>query len=195
MASSSTTTTPFVLPVGTRVRLDNLQSAQEINGAIGLVAGEPRAESGRIPIKLLPPACDRWAQGILARPANITELPLQRVVLLKGFDATEVDLTHQQSRLLISRDKAWLRCDVPHLLGVLLLLMQLAPTTCDNRLSNEQPGVFMLINRVTSFAPAWVQMDGLGEVLLARADGESVAVAAAQHQPPHAIPCCFFSDT
>jgi hypothetical protein len=51
-------------------------------------------------------------------------------------------------------------------------MKQLAPTTAATRPTFEQPAVFMLIDPLSGFAPPDVQINGLGEVLLARTDGE-----------------------
>jgi hypothetical protein len=100
----------------------------------------------------------------------------QRAVKLNGVTADGVDLTAEQLLELASSSSrsssGWRSCPVPELLGIPLVMKQLAPTTAANRPTFEQPAVFLLMDPVTGFAPPEVQMNGLGEVLLARTDGE-----------------------
>jgi hypothetical protein len=103
----------------------------------------------------------------------------QRAVKLIGVKADAVDLTAEQVQELNSSSGGWRKCPVPALLGIPLAMKQLAPTTAATRPTFEQPAVFMLIDPRNGFAPPDVQLNGLGEVLLARTDGEQTATAAA----------------
>ncbi|KAF6257436.1 hypothetical protein COO60DRAFT_1227797 [Scenedesmus sp. NREL 46B-D3] len=113
-------------------------------------------------------------QGIMIMPSNIALLPSQRGVRLLGTQASAVELSEQQ--MLDVTSCKWRNCPVPTLLGIPLALKQLAPTTYGNRVKREQPAVLMLMDPKSGFAPAWVQLNGLGEVLLARTDGENLTV-------------------
>lgn len=154
-----------------RVQLQGLQAAQHLNGAIGVVVGDPDAETGRIPVKLLGELGKSMPHGIKVKPSNISHLPRQTGVQLKGTQAQEVSLTQQQSRTLSSG--SWISCQVPTLLGIPMAMKQLAPTTQATRLQWECAAVYMLVDPNSGFAPGWVQMNGRGEVLLARTDGEA----------------------
>jgi hypothetical protein len=187
------------LATGTRVRVEGLQAAAELNGAIGVVIGEPQPDTGRVPVRVL--GRPGGPGGILARPANLAALPPQRAVKVRGSEAVEALLTRQQARQLAEgEDPPWRACRVPALLGLPLALRQLAPT---RRLQSEHVAVYMMVDPVTGFAPDWVQMNGLGEVLLARSDGArpraggggvgrgldrhaAVCAAADPHVPPRA---------
>jgi hypothetical protein len=96
----------------------------------------------------------------------------QRAVKLNGVKADAVDLTAEQALGLTNSSSGWRKCPVPTLLGIPLAMKQLAPTTAATRPTFEQPAVFMLIDPLSGFAPPDVQINGLGEVLLARTDGE-----------------------
>ncbi|KAF8060316.1 hypothetical protein HT031_004852 [Scenedesmus sp. PABB004] len=107
-------------------------------------------------------------------------------VRLYGVDATAVELTAEQAAGLpaaaplnpgrCAGARSWITCPVPVLLGLPLALQQLAPTNFNTRVKFEQPAVFLLIDPKSGFAPPWVQLDGLGEVLLARTDGVDFTV-------------------
>lgn len=110
----------------------------------------------------------------------------QRAVKLNGVTAEAVDLTAEQVQELTNSSSGWRKCQVPALLGVPLAMKQLAPTTAATRPTFEQPAVFLLMDPRSGFAPPDVQQNGLGEVLLARTDGERTA----QHQPYTLICSC-----
>jgi hypothetical protein len=125
------------------------------NGAIGVVVGDPDAETGRTPVK----------------PSIICPVSPQKGVQLKGTQAHEVPLTQEQAGSL--RCGSWISCQVPTMLGIPLAMLRLAPTTQSTRLQWECAATYMLVDPSSGFAPGWVQMNGLGEVLLARTDGKS----------------------
>jgi len=157
---------------GSRVRVANLQSAQELNGAIGVVVGAPDEATGRLPVVLLGPAGRARPQGIKAKPANLDLLPAQRCVKLFGLQTQQMQLNAEQQLELAGCHAGrltWKDCPVPSLLGVPLALKRLAPHL--PRPNFEQPAVLLLMDPLTGFAPMDVQFSGLGEVLLARTDG------------------------
>lgn len=130
-------------PKGSRVRIDGLQSAQDLNGAVGIVVDAVDAATGRIPVKLTGQAATSRPDGIKVKPANLSLLPPQRGVRLLGSKAAAVDLS---AELLGVTTSKWRSCPVPKLLGIPLSLMQLAPTTHSTRVQWEQPAVLMLMD-------------------------------------------------
>lgn len=52
------------------------------------------------------------------------------------------------------------------------MLKQLYPDDIAKRLHDERPATYLMADPVSGLAPNWVRVDRLGEVLLARADGE-----------------------
>lgn len=81
---------------GSRVRVANLQSAQELNGAIGVVVGAADEATGRLPVVLLGAAGRARPQGIKIQPANLDLLPAQRCVKLLGLQTQQMHLNAEQ---------------------------------------------------------------------------------------------------
>lgn len=155
------------LAVGSRAKLGNLQTAPELNGSIVIVVGDTDA-TGRVPVKLTGQHAAARPQGIRVKQQNLVAiLGPQQAVNLYGFKASDAQLSTRDSQFT---DK-WMQCPVPNLLGVPLVMKQLAPTTTATRPDNESPAVYLMIDPVSGFAPNWIQLNGLGEVLLARSDG------------------------
>lgn len=143
---TSTVTSPPAFVIGTRVRLHGLETAAQLNGAIGFVSGDPDGE--RLPVLLAGPAAAARPAGIKARPTNLEPLPPQLGVQVEGGDVQPMPLTAQQVRACCSGGSSgglpWRLCKVPGMLGVPLALLQLAPTSFSTRLKWERYCVLLL---------------------------------------------------
>jgi hypothetical protein len=159
------------------VTVTGLEKRPELNGALGVITGAADVDTGRIPVHL-PGAQKR--DGILIKPGNLLPAAPQVAVRLEGIKAVAVQLNEEQTLQLHwggpapygRRSHGWMSCRVPSMLGLPLALKQLAPTTHATRLDFEQPAVLLLIDPSSGYAPGWVQIDGLGPILVARTDGE-----------------------
>lgn len=152
--------------VGRRVQLKGLQARPELNGSAGEVVGHNEAGE-RFAVKLTSPPSAVAAQpeGVRVKAGNLEVLPPRaaRAVLLSG--------PHMGAAFAFGTraSDGWVRCAVPALLGLPLAYRRMG---FGQQLDNEQLAVLLCIDPITGLAPAEIQANGLGTVLVARTDGK-----------------------
>ena len=94
---------------------------------------------------------------------------MQKAIRLVGLEVSDVDLSFDET----SQVPSWRKLPIPTMLGLPLAMRQLEPhAPRSSRPSNESPGVYLVTDPQSGFAPPEILMGGLGPVILARTDGQ-----------------------
>ena len=165
-----------------RVRLT---AQHALNGHVGFVIGVPLSESGNIPVQF-------WTSRVRDRPKFkvplrlLDLLPAAKAVIIRGDHLMQAYAPPNIGFGLIPTGFDWkprepslceraltglpIRCLIAARLGLPLVLLQLS-SPCPPY-SDESMAVKLLADPESGFAPSFVHIDGLGNVMVARSDGE-----------------------
>lgn len=171
------------LRLHTRVRLT---ARHALNGRIGYVIQDPYPDSCRVAVQF------SAKEKFKVNPESLELLPAATAVIIHGYQVFQGYAPPNVGLGLDIQGFDWkppsptrgqkgggpgtfLKCPIPNCLGVPLVLIQLAPEVTHS--GNEPMAVKLLCDPITGFAPMFVQLFGLGPVLVARSDGEDFTVA------------------